>query len=362
MMQLAQIHDDAARATEDAPSGASLSATDLAELMASFNDVTSKLERTHAQLRGEVRRLSDELREANEALQRSKRLAALGEMAAGIAHEVRNPLGSIGLYARMLEEDLADRPECRGVATKIGSAVRGLDAVVGDVLTFAKEIRVRSFPGGAHELFQRAVEACGAEAAGLDVRIDVPEDIAFEHDPGLIHQALVNVIRNACDASRASGGSAICLSARKGSVDPSDPDPTPGVVLSVRDRGDGFRPEAIERVFNPFFTTRAAGTGLGLPIVHRIVDAHGGRVVVFNNTPGQSAETRPAGRDESLNRTGVGPEPVGGALRASCRGATVELRLPLRVARVAPEVVVRSGSVPSGSVSAESAFACEGSL
>ncbi|MEM9372764.1 MAG: histidine kinase dimerization/phospho-acceptor domain-containing protein, partial [Planctomycetota bacterium] len=141
---------------EPATPDASLSASDLAELMASFNEVTSRLEQTHGQLRGEVRRLSEELREANEALQRSRRLAALGEMAAGIAHEVRNPLGSIGLYASMLEEDLHDRPECRGVAVKIGSAVRGLDAVVGDVLSFAREIRVRSCPGHPRELLERA--------------------------------------------------------------------------------------------------------------------------------------------------------------------------------------------------------------
>jgi len=354
-MHLATNHDEQAPVTNasndalagTAPSGASLSATDLAELMASFNEVTGKLERTHAQLRGEVRRLSDELREANEALQRSKRLAALGEMAAGIAHEVRNPLGSIGLYARMLEEDLDDRPECRGVATKIGSAVRGLDAVVGDVLTFAKEIRVRPMPGDPLELFERAIGACRTEIDGLNVRIEIPEDIAFEHDPGLIHQALVNVVRNACDASRASGGSAICLGARKGSVDPSDPDPIPGVVLSVRDHGDGFPPEAIERVFNPFFTTRAAGTGLGLPIVHRIIDAHGGRVVVFNN--------------DQQNNTGVRPEPVEGALPAPLGGATVELRLPLRVAKVSPEIVVRAGSAPSGSARTEDMLACEGS-
>lgn len=316
---------EAAVQTEQLPAepAGSLSPSDLAELMASFNDVTSKLERTHAQLRGEVRRLSAELREANEALQRSKRLSALGEMAAGIAHEVRNPLGSIGLYARMLEEDLGDRPECQGVAVKISNAVRGLNAVVGDVLTFAKEIRVR--PGGCSgvELLTRAGEACAAEACGCEMRVEAEDDIAFEGDESMVHQALVNVLRNACEANRVAGGGLVRLGVSRGAVDPSDEDPVPGVVLSVRDEGDGFPQEKIDRVFNPFFTTRAAGTGLGLPIVHRIADAHGGRVVVFNNR-----ENEPG-----------------------ARGATVELRLPLRLAgaaqQPAPEVVVTSGAAPA---------------
>lgn len=292
-----------------------LSATDLAELMTAFNEVTAKLERTHAQLRGEVRRLSAELREANEALQRSKRLAALGEMAAGIAHEVRNPLASISLYARMLEEDLADRPESSVVASKIAGAVRGLDAVVGDVLTFAKEITPRPVACDAGVLLDRAMDACRAET-GPVYRDDKSAEIGIECDPGMVHQALVNILRNAGEANRVAGGAVIIAGVSAGMVDPDDADPTPGVVLRVRDDGDGIPSGVIERMFNPFFTTRAAGTGLGLPIVHRIVDAHGGRVVVFNN----------------------------GDRQPGARGATVELRLPARVPGAGGEVVVRRNS------------------
>lgn len=301
--------------TPRAPAG-SLSPTDLAELMTAFNEVTAKLERTHAQLRGEVRRLNAELRDANEALQRSKRLAALGEMAAGIAHEVRNPLASIGLYAKMLEEDLGDRPECLGVASKIAGAVRGLDAVVGDVLTFAREIRPRAVAVDAAELLDRALDACRAETGPVR-RVGPVGEVPLECDAGLVHQALVNVLRNAGEANRVAGGAVIEVGAEAGMVDPDDPDPVPGVVLRVRDEGDGVPPEVIERMFNPFFTTRAAGTGLGLPIVHRIADAHAGRVVVFNNA-----------------ERGAG-----------ARGATVELRLPVRAPGAGAEVVVRGDPV-----------------
>ncbi len=100
------------RGAEIAPARAAsgaLSAQDLGELIAAFNDVTARLQNSHEKLHGEVARLTRELADANAQIERSQRLAALGEMAAGIAHEVRNPLGSIRLYARMLEQDLAER-------------------------------------------------------------------------------------------------------------------------------------------------------------------------------------------------------------------------------------------------------------
>jgi signal transduction histidine kinase len=270
---------------EDAALGsAGLSSADLAELMAAFNEVTARLQRTHENLRAEVARLTGELRSANEQLQRSRRLAGLGQMAAGIAHEVRNPLGSIGLYARMLVEDLADRPAERRVAGKIADAVRGLDGVVGDVLNFARELRVRARPERACDLLDRALEACcpeGTPGPGLEVRREWAghEDQLVACDATLMHQALVNVIRNALEAATGPGRVLTLGIAERQLGDQSQP----AVGLWVADTGPGVTPDVVERMFNPFFTTRAAGTGLGLPIVHRIVDAHGGRVEVRNN-------------------------------------------------------------------------------
>src|SRR4029079_3690391 len=107
----------------------------------------------------------------------SKRLAALGEMAAGIAHEVRNPLASIQLYAPMLQKDLVDRPPQQDIARKIGSAVRGLDGIVGDVLSFARELKLKRRAENASALLGRAVEALRPviDQAHVDVQIDVAE-------------------------------------------------------------------------------------------------------------------------------------------------------------------------------------------
>ncbi len=278
-----------------------ISPGDLAELIASFSEVTAKLEETHEQLRGEVGRLNAELSRANEQLERSRRLAALGEMAAGIAHEVRNPLGSIRLYARMLEQDLEDRPSERQTVRKIDAAACGLDAIVGDVLTFSREFALRLAPCDATELITQSLESCCHDGVSgwkrtEIVRADIQRASRVGEgyreicvDRALAQQALVNVIRN--------GFEAIEEGARRG------PDQEHRLVLdsasreeidergrrrrfhviSVRDSGPGVSPEVVARMFNPFFTTRSTGTGLGLSIVHRILDAHGGRVAVIDN-------------------------------------------------------------------------------
>jgi two-component system sensor histidine kinase HydH len=294
-----------------------LEPSDLAELITSFNDVTSKLEATHAQLRSEVHRLNGELREANERLRRSERLAELGEMAAGIAHEIRNPLGSIGLYSEVLAGDLerlpgADSSEDGPCATarKIGSAVRRLDSIVRDVLDFARDLRVRPEPVGPGELFDAAAGSprLGGEPGGGDGAPIRRLDLLSGHpgvvwcDRSLALQALLNVIENARQAS--GGNGPVTLDCRRASVRSSDGKVRPGVALIVRDEGPGIDPSVLERMFNPFFTTRNTGTGLGLAIVHRIVDAHGGGVVVRNN------------RD------------LDGSDDPGARGATVELRFP----------------------------------
>jgi len=257
---------------------------DLAEIIRAYNAVTDNLQRSHESLRNEVVRLQRELASTDAQLQRSKRLAALGEMAAGIAHEVRNPLAAIGLYADMIAQDLRPILESaaskattlRGtieVAEKIASAVRGLDGIVSDVLTFAREIRPRCQCLSVNQLFVRVIESHLPVMDEAEVRIvcDVADGITMEGDADLLHQALLNVVRNAVEAMPEGG--TLTLAARQEDEQ---------VVLIVRDTGPGVDAADIDRIFNPFFTTRHTGTGLGLAIVHRIVDAHGGAITARN--------------------------------------------------------------------------------
>lgn len=271
-----------------APGVGAMSPGDLAELVGAFSEVTQRLEQTHDALNGEVSRLRSELQETKGQLARARELAALGEMAAGIAHEVRNPLGSIRLYAEALVDDLADRPTERGVARRIVGSVVRLNAIVGDVLSFSRELIIRGEVVDVAWLLEDAAESCRHRASERDVEVRVkpPDDQgglpSVRGDPGLLRQALVNVVSNAVDAASDGGGAerVVELSAFESSLLSPDAGRRAALVLSVEDTGPGMPPQVRERVFNPFFTTRETGTGLGLAIVHRIVDAHGGGVVI----------------------------------------------------------------------------------
>lgn len=301
--------------------GGKVSPTDLAELIGAFNEVTARLQGTHEQLHAQVACLSAELRSANEQLERSRRLAALGEMAAGIAHEVRNPLGSIRLYARMLDEDLEDRPAERETVGKIDRAAKGLAGIVEDMLMFAREFKIRREPTSPAGLFNAAVEACredlvpGLESVGIVRAPGTDEsDVLLDADRGLVIRALVNVVRNAIEAMVESGcrHRRITLGHRCAAGEPSV------CILTVADSGPGVPAEVIPRMFNPFFTTRQTGTGLGLAIVHRIVEAHGGRVSVRNMSEGGACvELRLPAVIADRNESTDGPE--FGSLKAITR-------------------------------------------
>lgn len=290
--------------------------SDLASLLAVFNDVTAKLQTSHEALRGEVSRLTRELHQANQQVERSKRLAALGEVAAGIAHEVRNPLGSIRLNARMLEEDLAEQPRQKELATKITAATRAVESIVSDVLHFAREIKLDRQEVDVASVFEHALDCSQHEARrvrGLEVvrAYASRRSTACLADAHLLQQALVNVVQNAMQVmAEAPGPHRLELDVERERVAIGSRTREPAVVIRVRDTGPGVTPEIVERMFNPFFTTRASGTGLGLAIVHRIVDAHAGLVRVTNN----------ADLAKRKNATDL-------------RGACVEIVLPLEVAQ-----------------------------
>ena len=261
---------------------------DLRQLMRSVDETTRQLQGTHAALQKEVVRLQGELAEANAQLRRSKALAALGEMAAGIAHEIRNPLGSIQLYVQMLGEDLAQAPAQADLCEKIGRAVTGLDGIVRDVLLFAREMRVRPTPTSAGELIEQSLHNCEALFASGEIEreLDVPDEeiCALHADTCLVSQALGNVVRNAIEAMVEAGAPRrrLTITARRKRVRTPEGRQAQRIVIAVQDAGPGIPKEIVQRMFNPFFTTRRTGTGLGLAIVHRIIDARGGHINVRN--------------------------------------------------------------------------------
>jgi signal transduction histidine kinase len=259
---------------------------ELAEIIRAYNEVTERLQKSHEHLQAEVLRLREELASTNAQLQRSKRLSALGEMAAGIAHEIRNPLGAIQLYADLADQDLTtDQPQTDGARQnlqKIASAVRGLNGIVNDVLSFARELEPKAQPIDVKETFDSAVETHRPaidEAAIAIHRRDAERSEGartIQADAHLLKQAMVNLVRNAVEALSQQNDDTPTL------LIDAQPDDQ-GLTLTVQDTGPGIAEDDVDRIFNPFFTTRNTGTGLGLAIVHRIVDAHGGTVTVHND-------------------------------------------------------------------------------
>src|ERR1043165_7015461 len=140
------------------PASAAQRIEELGRIILAYSEVTEKLQQSHQQLNDTVENLREELSEKNRLLERKNRLAAIGEMAAGMAHEIRNPLGGVRLYASMLEGDLKDRPESREVVRKISGGVKRLEGLVSQVLQFTREMRANIEKVNLAEVVREAVE------------------------------------------------------------------------------------------------------------------------------------------------------------------------------------------------------------
>lgn len=253
---------------------------ELGAILLAYSDVTERLKGAHDRLTQEVSRLRDELHVKNEALRRSERLAALGEMAAGLAHEVRNPLGGIALYSSMLERALADRPAEQTSAKRISFGVRTLDRLVSEILEFAQEDRLELQVCRLDAVLSGAGEAVLPWAAEHDVYVSIAleaKNVDIECDVGRMRQVMINLMMNAVQAVESGGTVQV---AARGLSDGA------GVEIEVLDDGPGISAEQAGRIFNPFFTTKSTGTGLGLAIAHRIVESHGGTLRATNRNGG----------------------------------------------------------------------------
>lgn len=266
--------------TLTSPSSVSVHAQRIEELgriIMAYSEVTEKLEKSHDELKKRVEQLQAELSEKNRLLERRNRLAALGEMAAGLAHEIRNPLGGIQLYASMLAQDVADRPESAQTVRKIIGGVKRLEALVSQILHFTREINAHPSRCEVSGLVKEAIElAQGRLGPGVGtIQTDLPETCYRDVDARLFSQCVLNLVLNAIEATGPEGTVRVSLYGTDS-----------GLLLVVEDDGPGIPTEVLDRIFNPFFTTKDQGTGLGLSIVHRIVEAHNGTIQARNRESG----------------------------------------------------------------------------
>jgi two-component system nitrogen regulation sensor histidine kinase GlnL len=241
--------------------------------------VASQVSDARGESRGQVLVLRDlsRVRDLEERVRRSDRLAALGVLAAGLAHEVRNPLVGVRAAAQLLEKE-AGFPDCwREFTAVIIREVDRLNRLVDDLLAFAGARPLHRQPCNVNQLLDEALDVATAalKAGGVGVtRLYDPAIPEVEADRDRLLQVFLNLIRNAAEAA-AGAGQPLVLRTRFERVAPSCGGGA-AVVVEVEDRGPGLSPEAEARLFTPFFTTKPKGTGLGLPISLRIVEEHGG--------------------------------------------------------------------------------------
>ncbi len=255
--------------------------------------VTSKTIRRHrspSQVEGSARLCSEEhagsRRVSSEAGGRDDRLARLGGALVEVAHQVRGPLGAIQLYARLLEQQSGDQESSERLVRKILTGVVSLSALVEDLFLFAESDSLKREPCYLLDIQERALEFAQPylEEKGVClIRLYAGALQEVQADPRLLSSVFLNIILNAVQAMPVGGE--LIVSLRGGS--------RPGEVQEARfeDSGPGFSPEALEHLFEPFYTEKSTGVGLGLAVAHRIVRGHGGFVEVANRTRGGAVVT-----------------------------------------------------------------------
>src|SRR5579863_3516074 len=238
--------------------------------------------------------LSEKLEETNRQLQRAEaearraeRLAALGQLSAGLAHEIRNPLGVIKGSADMLNRKVAgSEPLVAELAGYISSEVNRLNALVVRFLDFARPSKLDLQPVRITEVVDRALDAAIASCPDAGVHVvrnyapDLPPILA---DAQFCEQVFVNLITNAMQAMQSQDPS--LERTLRLSIAPEEQNGERGVGVIVADSGPGVPPELREQIFNPFFTSKKEGVGLGLSIVAKIIDDHRGTIRLEENTP-----------------------------------------------------------------------------
>ncbi|MCS7305062.1 MAG: HAMP domain-containing histidine kinase [Thermoguttaceae bacterium] len=255
---------------------------DLESVLAAWHEATLRLEKTHEALREEVRRLTDELAAKNRELAHKERLALIGQMASHIAHEVRNSLMPVTLYLSLLRRRLAEDPIGLEMLDKLQAGLRSLQSAVTDLLHFSSDRDPQRRPFLLYRLIEEILSDLAPQLQAQKIRceLDIPKDQVWVADQEMIRRAVMNLVLNSLDAMPEGG--VLSISSVAGPE---------GLELEVADTGPGLSEEARRRATEPFYTTKPDGIGLGLAIVSRIAEAHGGELLLSNCPEGGAAVT-----------------------------------------------------------------------
>lgn len=220
-----------------------------------------------------------EVRSLRKEVARSQRLASVGRLAAGVAHEIRNPLSSIKGFATYFKERYEDSPQDQKTADIMISEVDRLNRVVGQLLEFAKPVPVSPKPTSLKNLVADSVRLIEHQAAEKNITVKTLNSAKINEavvDPDRINQVLLNLYLNAIESMEPGGELDVKLNQKDDNR----------IEIKVSDTGGGIAGEDLSRIFDPYFTTKSSGTGLGLAIAHSIMEAMGGQIGV-ESLPGQ---------------------------------------------------------------------------
>lgn len=245
---------------------------------------TSLVTNMNGEILGVVELFSDlrEIKKLQEEVLQSRTLAALGEMAGNVAHELRNPLGGIGGFAALLERDLDRDDPRRRLVQKIIEGVSRLNNIATNLLFYTRPVRPKKRPENIVQIVEDVLMLVQVELEQDDSKITLIKDYKVKSldvslDPDLFQQVLLNIVKNAVEAMDYCGELTVGIKQKK---------KTDQVEIFIKDSGTGIEEEYKKKLFLPFFTTKADGTGLGLSIVKKIIDSHSGGITVESGGDG----------------------------------------------------------------------------
>ena len=215
-----------------------------------------------------------EIQSLRKEIARNQRLVTVGRLAAGIAHEIRNPLSSIKGFATYFKQQYEDRAEDREIADIMIQEVERLNTVVGQLLEFARPVSVQKKKTSVNALVADSLKLVERKAAqdGISLKaVPAADDPKIDLDANRVNQVLLNLLKNAMEAMPEGGTLTVTVQRS---------DDGNGVAVAVSDSGCGIADESLPHVYDLYYTTKPTGTGLGLAIVHNIVEAHGGKITV----------------------------------------------------------------------------------
>jgi len=235
---------------------------DIGALGQQFNEMVERLEQNREEIEDLHKR----------EMARAEHLATLGELAAGLAHEIRNPLAGIAGVVDVMGKELPANSPSRAVVGDVQNEVLHIQAILNDLLSYARPRPPDFHPSDLNTTVEQAVLLARQQVLTKPVQVLFEPDTALPrvvHDPALIQQVILNLLLNAIQAISKEGKVEVRLLREQDFA-----------VIQVNDSGRGISPDALSKIFKPFFTTRSEGTGLGLSLANGIVQSHGGRIEV----------------------------------------------------------------------------------